>query len=486
MPIRNDTDAVPRTRPDAARQHPRVTLPVGSRIARRARRVAWSLPSVQIVIVGVNHKSVPLEFLERVTVTPERTSEMLTRLREHLAEGFLLSTCNRVELYARCGHEESGADLLRRVLAEHTGLDLGTIRDATYAHGHRTAVSHALSVAAGLDSMVLGEAEIQGQVRRALDAARREQTLGPMLERLGSAALACGKRVRCETVVARHGASVASLGVRAAERQLGTLAGSRVVVLGAGETAALVLAELEDARPARVTVLSRTAQRASALAAAKGVEARPWSDLAGAITDADVVIACTSAPIPVLHATTLAAARAGAARRPLLCVDLGVPRDIAPAVGELPGVTLIDVAHLEAAAAEYRAERAREVAHADRIVAEETERYMRWWQGRGVATTVTRLRAHADAICDVEIERALARLPELSPRTQAMVREVVARVAAKLLHEPTLALKEDPEGANIALVVERLFALDRCGQVAGPAVRSAASQHERQEEAVTR
>jgi glutamyl-tRNA reductase len=445
---------------------------------------------VQIVIVGLNHKSAPLDLLDRVAVTPERRSELLATLREHVAETLVLSTCNRVELYAWCGHEESGTELLRRALATRGGLDPAAVRDATYALGHRAAVSHALRVASGLDSMVLGESEIQGQVRRALDTARHERTLGPMLDRLGSAALACGKRVRSETAIANDGASMASIGLRVAEQRLGTLNGSRVVVLGAGEIAARVVADLVALAPAKVTILSRTPERAAALAISKGIEARLWNQLAPALADADLVVACTSARTPVLDASVLAAARAGSSQRPLVCVDLGVPRDIAPGVGDLPGVTLLDVGHLDATATECRVAHTREVTHARRIVAEETERYMTWWHGRGVASTVARLHAHASAVCDAELERALARLPELSPQDHAVVREAVARVAAKLLHQPTLALKSDPEGANMALVVERLFALAPAAARGGepeaePAFRRAEARYERCEKAAT-
>lgn len=417
--------------------------------------------SVQIVVVGINHKSAPLDLLERLAVTPERASGVLTCLREQVAEGFVLSTCNRVELYARCGHEESGAHLLRRVLADHAGLDPDAVRDATYAYGHRAAVRHALRVAAGLDSMVLGEAEIQGQMRRALEAARRAQTLGPLLDRLGSAALACGKRARSETALARHRESVGSIALRLVERRLGTLDGLNVVILGAGDTAGSVLAELGRSAPARTTIVNRTTDRAVSLAATTRAEARPWTDLPSVLAEADVVVGCTSAPVPVLEARLLAAARTSASDRPLVCLDLGVPRDIDPAVVALPGVTLIGVADLDAVTTGYRIEHAREASHAEQIVAEETERYMAWWRGRGVASTVALLHARADAICQAELQRTLARLPELSPRARAAVGEAIERVAAKLLHEPTLALKHDPEGPNMALVAERLFALER-------------------------
>jgi glutamyl-tRNA reductase len=280
-----------------------------------------------------------------------------------------------------------------------------------------------------------------------------------VLDRLGDAALACGKRVRSSTAFGRDTESMASVALRLASRVRGGLHGASVVVLGAGETAQRVLTQLESLDGARVTVISRTYERAADAAAAHRAAARPWPDLAGALVDADVVIGCTSAPTPVLEAGVLAQVRSGAGERPLLCLDLGVPRDIDPGVAALPGVTLIDVVQLDAEAAARRVERARDHERAGAIVERETERYMAWWRGRGVASTVTRLHARADAIRNAEVERALARLPGLGPHERAVIHEMASRVVGKLLHEPTVALKRDPEGANMALVLERLFAL---------------------------
>jgi len=313
--------------------------------------------------------------------------------------------------------------------------------------------------------MVLGECEILGQVRRALGAARQVGTLGPVLDRLGDAALACGKRVRTSTTLGIDGASMASVGLRLAARIRGGLDATKIVVLGAGETADQIVAHLRTLGAEHVTVLNRTAERGAALAAAHGVEARPWDELAVALEQADIVIGCTASPAPIVDATVLTGMRAHAASRPLLCLDLGVPRDIDPAVSSIPGVTLIGMDRIETEAAARRAERARDLERAESIVAQETERYMEWWRGRGVASTVARLHARADAIREAEVARALARLPELTPQARAVVSELATRVVAKLLHDPTVALKRDPEGVNMAVVVERLFALASGGDL---------------------
>lgn len=429
-----------------------VPLPPASRLVLGDRTL------VQIVTVGVRRKPASVDLLERLSVAGEEVTEVLVRLRESVAEAFILSTCNRVELYALCGHEETGADILRQFLAERGGVSLQVLREASCVIGDDAAVRHALAVASGLDSMVVGEREILGQMRRALEGARRAGSLGPVLDRLGSAALACGKRVRSCTALGTHAESVASIAARLAERRNFTLAGARVVVLGAGEMAALALRHLAPRVSTRMTIVNRTLERGAALAAAYGAHVRPWSELEDAISEAELVVACTAAPVPILDAPMLRRARA-AADKALLCLDLGVPRSIDRSVASIPGVVLVDMDCLGAEAAQYREERTQAIAHAERIVAEESERYMEWYRGRRVAPTIARLHAHAGAIGDAELARALARLPELSPRARAVVGELAARIVAKLLHEPTLVLKRDPEAANLSLIVERLFGI---------------------------
>ena len=416
---------------------------------------------MQLVVVGVSHNSSSVSLRERLAVEADALPLALDQLRARVAEGFILSTCNRVELYAVCGHETTGVDLLRELLAARGNLTAPTIRDASYSYGHRSAVRHLLRVAAGLDSLVLGEQEIAGQLRRAVGVARSIGATGPMLDRLADVALACGKRVRSATALGSRGASVASVALGLVERDHGRIHGANVVILGAGDTAGQVLSQLATRHGIRVTLVNRDAERAHALAEPYGAAVRPWSALASTLTDADLVVGCTASPTPVVDIAGLSAARGSDNTRPLVCLDLGVPRDIDPAVTSLQGVALVDMARLEADTQLRDSYLARDVARAEAVVAEETERYLDWWRGRGVASTVTRLHEHAGAIRDAELARALARLPELTGRERAVVTDLVARVVGKLLHAPTVALKRDPEGANMAMVVERLFELAR-------------------------
>jgi glutamyl-tRNA reductase len=415
---------------------------------------------VQIVVVGTSHNTASVQLRERLAISPESLPDALRELRERADEVFALSTCNRVELYAVCGHEASGAELLREYLAIRAGLSLREVRAATYAYAHESAVRHGLRVAAGLDSMVVGENEILGQMRRALRAARFAGALGPVLDRLGDAALTCGKRTRTRTALGRTGHSVASVAVKLAARERNGLDGSRVLVLGAGETARSVIALLRATPNVRMTVMNRTYERAVELATANDLVAREWDRLGDELATADVVIGCTESPMPIVSAAELGSVRAPNAP-PLLCIDLGVPRDVDPAVAELPGVRLIDVDQIGNETAATASAEARSIARAEQLVAQEADRYMEWWRGRGVAPTIARLHAQAAAVRDAEVTRALGRLPDLTPQARLVLRDLATRLTSKLLHEPTVALKRDPEGVNMAIVVERLFALER-------------------------
>ena len=416
---------------------------------------------MQLVVVGTSHHTASVSLREGLTIPADSLPLALAELRENVGEVLVLSTCNRVELYAVCGHESSGAELLRQFLATRAGLSLRAVRDATYAYGHQAAVRHLLRVAAGLDSMVLGESEILGQVRRALLAARQASALGPVLDRLGDAALACGKRARAMTSLG-DAESVASVAMRLAVRDSGGLDGANAIVLGAGETAKSAVAHLASIPNVRVTVLSRTFERAVEIAATHDAVARPWEHLSEALAAADVVLGCTGSRTPVVDATLLSNARRDRTA-PLVCVDLGLPRDIDPAVTAIPGVVLIDLERVGVETSLRRAGRARDLVQAESIVEQEAERFMEWWRGRGVASNIAQLHNRANAIREAELARALARLPNLDGPARAVVRDLATRMVAKLLHEPTLALKRDPEGVNMAVVVERLFAL-------GPAV----------------
>jgi glutamyl-tRNA reductase len=413
---------------------------------------------MQIVVVGLNHDTSPVAVRERLAFAESALPEALERLRAKVQEGFLLSTCNRTEVYAFAGHAESGAQHLSRFLAKAGGLPVAELETFSYTHAHDAAVRHLFRVAAGLDSMVLGDDQIVAQLKVALDTARRADALGPVLGRLGDAALAAAKRVRSNTAIGRTPVSVVSIGVLAAESRLGGLRGVRVAVVGAGRTAATAVQHLEGCG-AEVTVVGRDPGRTELVATTCRVTAAPWSALARTLGDADVVVSCTSAPDAVIDRAMLESACRDRPSRPLFCLDLAVPRDIDPSAASLPGVTLIDMDALNLVAAANRSQRALELGDAELIVAERTERFMDWWRGREVVPAITQLRERAEAIRDAELERALARLPELSEHDQLVVRSLAARLVNKLLHHPITTLKDDPEGANMARIVQHLFGL---------------------------
>jgi glutamyl-tRNA reductase len=438
---------------------------------RRQKSAAWE-DRLQLIIAGVSHKDAPLALRERLAIPAPALPEALARLREVVGEGCILSTCNRTEIVAIVGHAVSGEPLLARFLAEVQGLPVGEIAAQLRVGAHADAAQRLFRIAAGLDSLILGEDQILAQLKTALGAAAEAGTLGPVLHRLGHAALATGKRVRTDTAIAQGNLSVVSAALREAAERLGPLRERRVLIIGAGATAELALKHLTkeaSARPARLALTNRTPERALALASRYEAEALPWAERAAALAEADLIISCTAAPEPILIASDFAKVLAQRPDYPLFCYDLAVPRDIAPAAGTIPGVTLRDVDDLTPVGEATRQQRQAAVTAAEAIVATETARFMDWWRARAVAPAIDARRSHAEAIPDAELARALARLPGLTAREEAVVRDLAGAIVNKLLHQPVTTLKAAPEGANMAQVLHDLFGLPQPAVLAGPA-----------------
>ncbi len=419
-----------------------------------------------IIVVGVNQQTTPVAVREQLAFAPTDLPAALAQLGTVTAEGFILSTCNRVEIYALVGHAESGSRALGRFLAEQRGCLGEAVYPHLYQQIHTAAVRHLFGVVAGLDSMVLGEDQIMAQVKGALEQARQAALLGPLLHRLGHTALETGKQVRTRTALNRTPLSVVSVALGLATTHLGDLRRRNVTVIGAGRTAALTLKHLTGSSSARVTVVNRTHARAAALAAAYQAQALPWAALDAALADSDLVVSCTATPEPVITARQVAQAMIGRANCPLVCLDLAVPRDIEATAAQVPGVTLYDVDSLQAVCADNRRQRAAEIGHAQAVVDAATMRFMAWWQTRAVAPTIQALRAHAETIRDAELARTLAKLAHLPPSDQAAVQYLAEALVNKLLHQPITVLKSASEGANMAQVVQEIFGL----QVAQQAV----------------
>lgn len=400
---------------------------------------------MHIVVVGASYASAPVSLLERVSVSPTDMDGAIGQLRTMVGEVLVLSTCNRTEVYAAvAGNGE--VELLLRWLAARAGQE--TLGTQAYTHSEDAAVRHALRVASGLDSMALGEDQIQAQFRRALNAARTMEALGPHLERLGAAALGCGKRVRAFTGLGRHPLSLESIAVDSALAR----AGSRrsILVIGSGSSASVLVRRLRDSDIGHVTIVGRTSNRARALAESARARFAPWETLSDALVSTDIVFCCTSAPHPVLTTDVLAQRRASAAT-PLVCVDLGMPRDVDGDVAAMEGVTVIGLDTLGREAAARRGDREQHVSAAEAIVERELSRFVEWLGTRDKTSDIIRARAHADSVAETELRRALARMPGLSTRERTLVAELARRIARRLAHGHTEAIKR-PE---IALMAEQ-------------------------------
>ena len=399
---------------------------------------------MSIIAVGVNHSSSPLSVRERLSIATHQLPEALALARGRAAEILLLSTCNRTEAFASVTDDEDGTSLVA-LLAEWGQLDATTVSRVARVREGREAVNHALRVASGLESMVLGEDQIQAQFRHALSAARAADTLGPLLERLGAAALGCGKRVRTFTGIGRHAVSLESLAVRTAADAVGDLQGRAIVILGAGESGTLVGHRLQSLGAARVSIVSRSRDRADALARAVGATAAGLAELSDALEHAEVVFACTSAPHPVLTRDFLAHRLALRGEAPLLCVDLGMPRAIAHDVTALAAIRMVTLDDLTAAADAHRHARREHLPAAEAIVEAETSRFVAWLRARGAAAELAAVDARAEELAGAEVARALARLPGADDVTKRVIAELGHRLARKLSHEPKQALKQRAE-----------------------------------------
>ena len=417
-----------------------------------------------LVVVGLNHRTVPLDLLERMTITGAQLPKALSDLssRPNLAEAVLLSTCNRTEVYAVAERFHGAYQDIRDVLSDLVFLPPEGFSDHLYTHHGRAAVAHLFSVAAGIDSAVVGESEILGQVREAWERAAEEGAAGPTLNMAFRHAIEVGKRVRTETGIGRGTTSVSQAAVAMAMERLGSLAGRRILVLGAGEMGEGMAVALAAAGAGEVMVANRTWERAVALAGRVGGRAVRLGDLPAALADVDVLLTSTGATSIMVEHADLAPAMAGRPDRPLLVVDVAVPRDVDPAVAEVPGVTLLDMDDLRRFAEAGMAGRRREVERVRAIVADEVERWVEASSARSVAPLVAQLHERAEALREAELARFRARLDGLDERQREAVEALTRGVVAKLVHEPTVQLKAaagSPRGERLADALRELFGL---------------------------
>lgn len=419
---------------------------------------------MSVVVIGLNHRTVPLDLLERLTVDEARLPKALHEVtsRDHVSEAVVLSTCNRTEVYVVAEKFHPAYADLRTFLSELAFLPPEAFADHLYVHDGDDAAAHLFSVAAGLDSAVVGEAEILGQVRRAWDRAQEEGAAGPRLNLLFRHALEVGKRARTETGIGRHVASVSTAAVAMAKQHLGSLDGRGILVLGAGEMGEGMVRALATEGVTDIRIANRTWDRAEEIADRVGGRAIRLADLDASLTEVDLLLTGTGATSTLLEHADLARVVATRGGRPLLVVDVAVPRDVDPSAAELPGVTLLDMDDLRAFAEAGQAERRREVDAVEGLVAAELERYTAVATAREVAPLVGQLHEHADVVRRAELDRFRTRLGELDERQAEALEALTRGIVAKLLHEPTVGLKDaagTPRGERLAEALRDLFHL---------------------------
>lgn len=419
---------------------------------------------VSIVVMGVSHRSAPLELLERCTVAaadvPKRLADLATCA--NVSEAVVVSTCNRTEAYVVAEKFHAAFGEMRDFFCTLSGAAPAELSDHLYVHYDDDAARHLFRVASGLESAVVGEHEILGQVRTAWDTARTEGTAGAVLNHLFRHSISTGKRARTETGIARGTASISHAAVSMAKSHLGTLEDAQVLVVGAGEMAEGMIVALAAAGPAAVQVANRTPSHAEALAARVGGHHLPLGSLEDALVEVDLLLTSTGASSVIVDHASVGAIIERRAARPLLIVDIAVPRDVDPAVARLAGVTLLDMDDLSRFAEAGQAGRQAEVAAVESILADETERFSTDRTAREMAPLIESLRGKVEAVRQSELERALAAHPGLDDDAREALERATAALVNKLMHQPTVALRSaagKAKGDRLADSVRDLFDL---------------------------
>ncbi len=431
---------------------------------------------MSVLVVGLSHRSAPVTTLERAVVSGDSLTKLLLDVAqsEHVAGSFVVSTCNRVEVYAEVGKFHGGVSAVSELLARHSGIPLSELTPHLYVHYEDRAVQHLMAVACGLDSMVIGETQIVGQVRQALGLARDRGTLGRLLGEVGDLALRAAKRVQAQTGISRAGGNLVAVGITLATRSMGLaagasrelpLAGQRVLVVGAGSMSSLAVATAARLGAGDIVVANRTPDRARRLASTVSGRVADFADLTPALGEADLVMSCTGSPGLVITADMAAAAlsRRADPARPLVLLDLALPRDVDPAAAGVAGVSVLGLESLGEAGTALGSQHAGDVAAVRVIVAEEFAAWASAAQAARVAPTVVALRAKAADVVEAELARLAGKLGSLDDRAHREIAVAMRRVVDKLLHAPTVRVKElagSPGGDSYEAALRVLFDLD--------------------------
>jgi glutamyl-tRNA reductase len=417
-----------------------------------------------LTLLGMNHRSAPLDLRERACFTEDEVPGALERIREstRASEALILATCNRVEILTRTTDGPSIAGDIRAFLAAERGIDVSVIDRHVYVHEGSDAVRHIFSVACGLDSIVLGEPQILGQLKRSFAIAREAGSTGAVLDRLLQHALSAARRVRTSKGISRHAVSVAYVATHLARTIFDGLEGRSALLIGAGKMTELAARHLAANGVSDLTVANRTYARASTLAESLGGVAIPWDDFPRELSRVDIVLTGTGAVVPVVTREQVRAALGARRGRPLFIVDIAVPRDVEPAVHDLPGVYLYDVDDLQGIADEGLEERRRAAHEARRMLDVEVVSFDRWRQAVDLGPTIAALSEHLHGVGRDEIERFSRRLASMTPAQLTVVMDLTRSVIQKVLHTPIVSLKsaaERGEAAPRAALYREIFGL---------------------------
>lgn len=425
---------------------------------------------MQLLLIGVSHRTAPVELRERLDFSARGVDRALTALAATPShtEAAIVSTCNRVELYVGCDEPDAARAGVERFISEFHGVPPDEVTPHLYAKTGHDAVLHLFRVAAGLDSLVVGEPQVLGQVKDAYNLASRMGTTGLLLNKLFHTAFAAGKRVRSETALSEGAVSVSYAAVSLARKIFGNLKGRTVLVLGAGEMGKLTAIHMQAQGIARLVIMSRTSAHAAALAQAIGGTAAPWDSLPAALAEADILITATGASVPIIS-RTLVEQTMKARKRPLFIIDIAVPRDVEAGAGDLEQVFLYNIDDLQTVVQENLSKRTAIATQAEAIVAEEVNRFLGWLSSRSAVPTVVALRQRFEAIRQSELRRLEPKLAALGPDARARVDEITRLIIEKLLIHPTEQLKSISDAETVAAysdALNRLFSLR--GEDAGP------------------
>ena len=419
----------------------------------------------QLFLLGINHDTAPVDLRERLNFSEGDLSETLVALstRPGCGEAVVLSTCNRVELYVRCDDLDEARTELTRFLSDFHGVNPAALAPHLYGLASSEAAQHLFRVAAGLDSLVVGEPQILGQVKEAYTTASEVGCTGSLLNKLFHCSFAAGKRVRSETELGEGAVSISYAAVALARKIFGNLADHNVLLVGAGEMSELTAVHLKAQQVSRIVVINRTASQAENLAEKIGGEAIPWTEMQQVLATTDVVVTATGSPAPIITSNQVEAVMRTRRNRPLFIMDIAVPRDVEASAGTIEQVFLYNIDDLQAIVSENLARRSAQITKAEVIVAEEVNGFMTWLRSRRAVPTLVALRQRFEVIRQAELKRLESKLASLAPADRARVEDVTRLIVEKLLSTPTERLKELSNAETVRMygdALNQLFDLE--------------------------